>query len=114
MKILDDISRRVMLRGLGASICLPLLESFAPRQVFAESKTIQSPKRMIFLSYSWGVSRKDWFPAEVGADYTMTECLKPLAKHRKDFSVLSHLSNMNARQGHWKRRLKMCEFYVVK
>ncbi len=101
MKVVHPITRRAMLRGVGATVCLPMLESFAPRQVLAASETVKSPKRLVFLSYSWGVSRNDWFPKEAGPDYKLTECLKPMARHKKDFSVLSNLSNKQATQGHW-------------
>lgn len=99
MKITHPVTRRTMLRGGGATLCLPLLESARP--LLAASETAKPPKRLIFLSYSWGVSRNDWFPKEAGADYQITECLKPMARHKKDFSVLSHLSNKRATQGHW-------------
>lgn len=101
MKKIDSVSRRVMLRGVGAALCLPLLESFGPATALAQSKTIPAPKRLIFLSYGWGVSRNDWFPTGEGADYEMSKCLEPMARHRQDFSVLSHLSNKRATNGHW-------------
>ncbi len=97
----DSVSRRVMLRGMGAAMCLPMLETFGPSTALAMSKTVESPRRMIFLSYGWGVSRKDWFPEGEGAGYKMSRCLKPMERHRKDFSVLSNLSNKRATQGHW-------------
>ena len=96
MKIIDSVSRRAVLRGLGTTLCLPLLES-----VGAAAPIAKPPNRMIFLSYAWGVSKDDWFPVEAGSDYKITECLKPMERHRADFSVLSHLSNKRASQGHW-------------
>lgn len=101
MKMTHPISRRTMLRGVGASLMLPLLDSLAPRAALAASQTAASPKRLIFLSYSWGVSKNDWFPKDAGPDYTLSECLKPLARHKADFSVLSNLSNKRAKDGHW-------------
>ena len=35
MRILQPVSRRVMLRGAGASLCLPLLESFGASKAVA-------------------------------------------------------------------------------
>ncbi len=100
MQFIDPISRRAVLRGAGTMLCLPLLETFLPRPaVGAPAK--KTPQRLVFLSYSWGVSRDDWFPSDAGADYTMSKCLEPLARHRKDFSVLSHLTNKQATNGHW-------------
>ncbi len=101
MKKIDPVSRRVVLRGIGAALCLPMLETFGPSTALAASKTVASPRRMIFLSYGWGVARNDWFPEAAGADYKITKCLEPLARHRNDFSVLSNLSNKRASDGHW-------------
>ncbi len=100
MKIIQPVSRRAVLRGLGTTLCLPLLESFAA-PVRAASAAVAPPKRMIFLSYSWGVSKDDWFPKETGPAYALSECLKPLARHKKDFSILGNLSNKQGNQGHW-------------
>ena len=100
MKTIHPISRRVVLRGLGATLCLPLLESFTPKAM-AAGKAGKSPKRLICLSYSWGVSKDDWFPKDAGKDYKFTKCLEPMKRHKADFSVLSHLSNKRATNGHW-------------
>ena len=99
MKNLTPVSRRVVLRGIGASIGLPLMESLVP--ACAGAAPVQPPKRLIYLSYSWGISRNHFFPETTGSDYELTECLEPLKRHKKDFSVLSNLTNKQATQGHW-------------
>ena len=99
MKITTPLTRRTVLRGIGTTLTLPLLESFSPAKAAAVSG--KPPVRMIFLSYAWGVSKDDWFPKESGPDYKLSECLKPMARHKSDFSVLSNLSNKRASQGHW-------------
>lgn len=98
MKITNPITRRTMLRGVGASLSLPLLES-AARSATPEKE--KAPQRLIFLGHGWGVAVDDWFPEGKGPDFKMSHCLEPLARHRKDFSVLSNLSNKNATGGHW-------------
>ncbi|WDE95643.1 DUF1552 domain-containing protein [Lentisphaera profundi] len=83
------ISRRTVLRGVGASIALPMLEAMsAPRRSAGKV-----PKRLVFLGFPYGVTEETWFPKEMGAHYKMPAGLKPLEKYRKDFSVLSNLSN---------------------
>ena len=85
------ISRRTVLRGAGASLALPMLEAMsAPRKSVSKS-----PRRLVFLGFPFGVTEETWFPSEseVGSKYKMPLGLKPLEKHRKDFSILSHLSN---------------------
>lgn len=104
MKTIHPVTRRVVLRGLGATLCLPLLESFLPTRLLAAEPAkggVKPAKRLIFLSYSWGVSKDDWFPKKPGRDYELTTCLEPLARHKADFCVLSNLSNKRATQGHW-------------
>lgn len=103
MKSIHPITRRAVLRGLGATLCLPLLESFRPAGALAAaaSAVVKPPKRMIFLSYGWGVSKDDWFPKKAGRDYELSKCLQPMARHKADFSVLSNLSNKRATEGHW-------------
>jgi hypothetical protein len=100
MKHIDPISRRAVLRGAGATLCLPLLETFLPRIAFGAPAT-KPPQRLIFLSYSWGVAEKDWFPTETGSEFALPRCLQPLRRHRGDFSVLSYLTNKRATNGHW-------------
>ena len=96
MKFTHPVTRRAMLRGVGATMFLPFLESASRAGAAAKA-----PQRLIFLGQGWGVPVYDWFPTEEGADYKLPHCLEPLERHRQDFSVLSNLSNKNATQGHW-------------
>lgn len=100
MRTIHPISRRVVLRSAGATLCLPLLESFLAREAFG-APAKKPPQRLIFLSYSWGVAEPDWFPKETGLDFALSKCLEPLERHRGDFSVLSNLTNKRATNGHW-------------
>ncbi len=74
-----------MLRGLGASISLPLLDAMAA--VPAASK----PKRSVFLYIPNGVNTLTWQIQKAGADYELTAPLKPLEKHRADITPISGL-----------------------
>jgi hypothetical protein len=100
MKIIHPVSRRAVLRGVGTTLCLPLLESFLPRSAFG-APAKKPPQRLIFLSYSWGVAEQDWFPSEAGANFSLPRCLEPLERHRGDFSILNNLTNKRASNGHW-------------
>jgi len=80
-----QISRRQMLRGLGASISLPLLDAMAALP--AASK----PKRSVFLYIPNGVNTLTWQIQKAGADYEFTAPLKPLEKHRADITPISGL-----------------------
>jgi hypothetical protein len=84
------LSRRTLLRGLGATIALPWLEAMAPRAFGAEPA--KPPVRMAFVYVPNGIQMKHWTPAKEGRDYELPNLLQPLAKFRDDFSVLSGLA----------------------
>ena len=79
------ISRRQMLRGLGACIALPLLDCMASLPVPSK------PKRSVFLYIPNGVNTLMWQIEKAGADYAFTKPLQPLEKHRADITPISGL-----------------------
>ena len=61
------LSRRTMLRGLGATLALPLLDSMVPA-LTALRKTAAAPVRRLGVFYvPNGMSMPYWSPAEVGS-----------------------------------------------
>ena len=44
---------------------------------------------MIFLGIGYGVTSETWFPDvnDTGAGYKLPEGLKPLARHKNDFTI---------------------------
>ncbi len=79
------MSRRQMLRGLGATIALPLLDCMAVLPVPSK------PKRSVFLYIPNGVNTLTWQIEKAGADYEFTAPLKSLEKHRADITPISGL-----------------------
>ena len=60
------LSRRMMLRGLGASLALPLLDSMIPAMT-ALAKTSGAPVRRLGVFYvPNGMSMPYWFPKTPG------------------------------------------------
>jgi len=90
------IPRRTFLRGAGVAIALPMLDAMLPRgrAATASAKPI---KRFVCLSNNYGVYQEAFFPHkdQAGTEYDMPETLQPLEKHRKDFTVFSHLDHGN-------------------
>lgn len=80
-----EISRRTALRGIGATIALPMLNAMA--DVPAATK----PKRSVFLYIPNGVNTLTWQIQKAGADYEFTAPLKSLEKHRADLTPISGL-----------------------
>ena len=98
-------SRRHFLRGTGALIALPALESIGFRRfASAASKVPSAPsKRCVFLSIGFGVTKETWFPdvLQTGADYELSEGLSPLASHQSDITVIQGCSNQFSNEAHW-------------
>src|SRR5688572_10209972 len=89
------IPRRTILRGLGATVALPLLDAMVP--AFAGSRraaaAAAAPKRLSTIYVGNGANMKMWTPAAQGADYQLTPMLEPLAAFRDRMLVISGLDN---------------------
>ncbi|MHA3772735.1 DUF1552 domain-containing protein [Verrucomicrobiota bacterium sgz303538] len=90
------IPRRSFLRGLGACIGLPLLESMLPSVTRAAS-TFGPPRRLVFLYLPNGMHMPDWTPKSAGTLGDLPATLQPLAQYKSSFQVLSGLAQVNAR-----------------
>ncbi len=100
-----NINRRAFLQGAGALIALPALESIGFRRFAsaATKKVIGIPKRAVFMGIGFGVTKQTWYPSleDRGVDYQLTEGLSPLARHKKDFTVVQGCSNNYSNEAHW-------------
>ena len=87
-----QLNRRHILRGTGALIALPALESIGFRRFAsaAENAPAAPSKRCVFLSIGFGVTKETWFPEQnrIGSDYELSEGLSPLARHQSDITVV--------------------------
>ena len=85
------IDRRTVLKGFGATLALPLLESMMPSGVFAASAP-KSPIRTAFIFVPNGVNMEHWVP--IGSEYP--SALKPLESLKNCINVMSGLTQKNA------------------
>jgi len=108
-------TRRTILRGIGASITLPFLESLAPRARAAASPATP-PTRMAFLFMPNGVHPDRWTPEGSGQDWKASPLLAPLENHRQDLTILSHLQNALADggDGHYAKSASWLTGYRVR
>ncbi|MDA1014411.1 MAG: DUF1552 domain-containing protein [Planctomycetota bacterium] len=103
---LKPISRRHMLRGLGACVSLPLLDAMLPRVVARPStyqplaKSLGVHPRMICCYVPNGVNIAEWVPKDAGKDYTLSPTLSVLKEHRADFTVISGVGHPASKGGH--------------
>lgn len=83
------LNRRAFLRSSGVAMALPWLESMQP----AWAKEQVPPKRAVFICNTLGLHAPALFPKKTGADYELTDYLRILGDHRKDFTLFSGLSH---------------------
>ena len=91
------LPRRTVLRGLGATISLPLLSGMLPAMT-ALARTAAAPVRRFTTIYVGNGAAVGYFTPEAeGASYTMTPILEPLAPFRDRVLVLTGIDNPPAR-----------------
>jgi len=87
------LDRRTVLKGVGVSVALPLLDSMIPAST-ALGQTAAAPRpRMGFVYFPHGAVMQHWSPAATGADFQLTKILEPAAKHRDVMTIVSGLRN---------------------
>ncbi len=85
-----SLPRRTVLRGMGISLALPLLDSMFP--AFSRAETIAKPVHRFQAVYvPNGMAMEYWSPKTVGKDFELTPILEPLAPFRNQMMVLSGL-----------------------
>lgn len=97
---IQPMSRRTMLRGLGAAVALPWLDSMGAVTSWAapsSGKAAPAPNRMAFVYVPNGKNMAEWTPKGEGPLGELPSILQPLAKHKADFSILTNLTADKAR-----------------
>jgi hypothetical protein len=84
-------SRRSFLRAAGISIALPAFES--TRRAGASEKDFSPPTRMVCIGNEFGMYPGAFWPEQDGPEFELTPLLQPLAAHRKQFTLFSHLDH---------------------
>lgn len=86
---MNPISRRTMLRGIGAAVSLPLLEIMSP-PVSSAAEASQRTRRMCYLYFPNGVSERSWHPSEVGRNgklLKLNQWMQPLEPFKQDIVI---------------------------
>jgi hypothetical protein len=101
------ISRRAILKGIGVTAALPLLDAMVPAgTVFAktEAAASASKQRLVCMemvhgsagSTAIGVKKNLFAPAQVGRDFEWSPTLEPLAPFREYVTIVSNTDVHNA------------------
>ena len=86
------ISRRRMLKGMGACIALPFLQAMVPpgKNFYSMGKR---PVRFACLFMPNGVNEYTWTPARFGRDFELSPALKPLGKLKDQIIIMDQMMN---------------------
>ena len=87
------ISRRMVLRGMGAAVALPFLDAMVPSFTALAQTAAKPVTRFGVVFVPLGERPGFWTPKKVGADFEMTTILQPLEKYRQYMTVVSELCN---------------------
>jgi hypothetical protein len=89
------LSRRTLLRGLGAAISLPVMESLIP-SALATTAMESRPKKLSVFYTPNGMRMPLFTPDAAGSNYALTPILETIGRHRDKFAVISGLAHYNA------------------
>jgi hypothetical protein len=84
-----QLSRRRMLRGMGVSLALPLLDAMMP--AFAAPRA-KPACRMLINYVPNGIVMRDWLPASIGAEFALPRILRPMEPWRSRMLVTEGLA----------------------
>src|SRR5436190_4197481 len=91
-----SLPRRTFLRGMGAAVALPLLDSMVPALGSLRAATPRSPRRLAVAYVPNGIQMEKWTPAGDGAAFEITPTLEPLRPFRDRLLVVTGLTNRPA------------------
>ena len=92
------LSRRTVLRGMGATLALPLLDAMVPAFTATAQTAANPTRRFGAIFVPLGERPGFWTPAQVGRNFEMSTILKPLEAYRDHMTVVSDLCT--PRDGH--------------
>ncbi|HRX82753.1 MAG TPA: DUF1552 domain-containing protein, partial [Pirellulaceae bacterium] len=100
MALKSLLSRRTLLRGVGASVALPLLDAMIPAMT-AQAKTVAAAERLRRLSYIYmpmGFNPTEWTPSGETLDQ-LPPSLQALQPVKEQVTVISGMELRNAYPG---------------
>ncbi len=93
------IPRRQILRGMGAAVALPFLESMVPAGRALAASAQSDPTRLVCIEMvhgaagcnEWGATQNLWAPGEVGSHFDLgPTALSPLESFRDRLTIISN------------------------
>jgi hypothetical protein len=95
------LSRRTVLKGLGVTMFLPMLEAMESSAAFGDTRKSngKAPVRMAVLYMPNGVNPHVWEPKGAGREFELSPTLEPLAGVKSEILVLTNLMNKHSITG---------------
>jgi hypothetical protein len=88
------LPRRTFLRGMGATLALPLLDAMVP--ALSAQTTATPVRRLGFVYLPMGAAPGKWSPEQVGTITELSPILNPLTPFLDRVTVISNLEHKNA------------------
>ena len=88
-----SLPRRTFLRGLGATLALPLLDAMVPALSALSRTAATAPMRLGFVSVPNGLILRHFLPQSQGRGFDLPRILKPLEPYRDSLTIVSGLAN---------------------
>jgi len=88
------LSRRTVLRSMGATVSLPLLDAMVPSLTALQRTPAQAPLRFGAVYVPNGVIPGQWFPTAEGRAFEYSPSLEPLERFRDQILVVSGLDSV--------------------
>jgi hypothetical protein len=87
------LSRRTILRGMGAGLALPLLDAMVPALTPIALSAANPTRRLGVVFTPLGWLNGHWVPSTTGANFEYTTILKPLERLREHVTLVTGLNN---------------------
>ena len=94
---MNQLSRRTILKGVGATMSLPLLEAMLSNNGLAAGASSVAPLRTAYVFFPNGAIMPEWTPKTDGENFEFSKTLKPLESFRNNLNVISGLAQDNGR-----------------
>lgn len=91
------LPRRAFLRGAGAAVALPFLDSMVPAFAATTKSAANPAVRMGFVYVPNGIIEARWLPSTEGSAFEFNQTMKALEPFRDHTLVVSNLAQINGR-----------------